>query len=60
MLSDCTNDQNGLRVFCFFFRTQQIHWVKSGNFGHMFANNEKPDETAPYEASHQDLDFLSS
>ena len=26
-----------------------------GKFGHIFANSGNPDETAPYEPSHQDL-----
>ena len=29
--------------------------VKSGNFGHTLANSGNPDETAPYEPSHQDF-----
>ena len=37
--------------------------VKSGNrtpgkFGHTFANSGNPDETAPYEPSHQDFHCL--
>ena len=38
----------------------------SGNFGHQvefghtFANGENPDETAPYEPSHQDCHHLLS
>ena len=27
----------------------------SGKFGHTFANSGNPDETAPYEPSHQDF-----
>ena len=34
--------------------------VKSGSYGHAFANNGNPDETAPYEPSHQDLHCLLS
>ena len=40
--------------------------VKSGkfgrqvNFGHTFANSVNPDETAPYEPSHQDFHCLLS
>ena len=40
--------------------------VKSGKFGHLvnsghtFANSGNPDETAPYEPSHQDLHCLLS
>ena len=32
----------------------------SGKFGHTFANSVNPDETAPYEPSHQDLGCLLS
>ena len=33
--------------------------VKSGKFGHTFANSGNPDETAPYyEPSHQDFHCL--
>ena len=32
--------------------------VKSGSFGHTFANSGNPDETAPYEPSHQDFHCL--
>ena len=41
-------------------------WVKSGKirtsgkFGHTFANSVNPDETAPYEPSHQDFHCLLS
>ena len=28
-----------------------------GKFGHTFENSENPDETAPYEPSHQDFLF---
>ena len=31
-----------------------------GKFGHTFANSENPDETAPYEPSHQDFHCLLS
>ena len=34
--------------------------VKSGKFGHTFANSVNPDETAPYEPSHQDFHCLLS
>ena len=30
----------------------------SGKFGHTFANNGNPDETAPYKPSHQDFHCL--
>ena len=32
----------------------------SSKFGHTFANNGNPDETAPYEPSHQDFHLLLS
>ena len=32
--------------------------VKSGKFRHTFANSGNPDETAPYEPSHQDFHCL--
>ena len=32
----------------------------SGKFGHTFANSVNPDETAPYEPSHQDFHCLLS
>ena len=32
----------------------------SGKFGHTFATSEIPDETAPYEPSHQDVHCLLS
>ena len=32
--------------------------VKSGKFGHTFANSGNPDETTPYEPSHQDFHCL--
>ena len=31
-----------------------------GKFGHTFASSGNPDETAPYEASHQDFHSLLS
>ena len=31
-----------------------------GKFGHTFANSDDPDETAPYEPSHQDFHCLLS
>ena len=31
-----------------------------GKFGHIFANSGNPDETAPYEPSHQDYHCLLS
>ena len=31
---------------------------KSGKFRHIFANGLNPDETAPYEPSHQDFHCL--
>ena len=31
-----------------------------GKFGHVFANSGNPDETAPYEPSHQDFHCLLS
>ena len=34
--------------------------VKSRKFGHTFANRGNPDETAPYEPSHQDFHCLLS
>ena len=34
--------------------------VKSGKFGHTFASSVNPDETAPYEPSHQDFHCLLS
>ena len=42
---------------CFFIVCKSR--VKSGNFGHqVFANSGNPDETAPYEPSHQDFHCL--
>ena len=32
----------------------------SGKFRHTYANSENPDETAPYEPSHQDFHCLLS
>ena len=32
----------------------------SGKFGHTFANSGNPDETAPYEPSHQEFHCLFS
>ena len=34
--------------------------MTSGKFGHAFANSGNPDETAPYEPSHQDFHCLFS
>ena len=34
--------------------------VNSDKFGHTFANSGNPDETAPYEPSHQDFHCLLS
>ena len=34
--------------------------MTSGKFGHSFANSVYPDDTAPYEPSHQDFHCLFS
>ena len=39
---------------------EKLYRVKSGKFGHTFANSVNPDETAPYEPSHQDFHCLLS
>ena len=40
-------------------RVKSGNWT-SGKFGHTFANSGNPDETAPYEPSHQDFHCLLS
>ena len=37
-----------------------IYGGDTGKFGHTFVNNGNPDESAPYEPSHQDFDCLFS
>ena len=50
----------GLNSFIFCKSIYLKYKVKSGKFGHTFANNVNLDETAPYEASHQYFHCLLS
>ena len=53
-------------AYSFFLRRDFLNWDKgrslrtSGKLGHKFAKSENPDETAPYEPSHQDFHCLLS
>ena len=49
------------RQYLLTMETTASHRVKAGKFGrHTFANSENPDETAPYELSHQGFHCLLS
>ena len=40
------------------YRVKSGKFKHHGKFEHIFANSGDPNETAPYESSHQDIHFL--
>ena len=50
-----------VRFFFLYLVKGKVGYIRtSGKFGHTLANNVNPDETAPYEPSHQDFHCLPS